>query len=77
MMCPFHYVKVYGMSSGSAVEKVPEILTSGWWILQGEPAAHTGFVRRARSIPVQKLLEAAEAKGKKLVLCGKQTINLE
>lgn len=37
---------------------------------QGEPAAHTGFVGRARSVPIHSLLSLAQSKSKKLVLCG-------
>ena len=42
---------------------------------QGEPAAHSGFVRRARSIPARRLLDLAESRGKKLLLCGEPAFN--
>lgn len=33
-------------------------------------AAHRGFLLRARSIPIQQLYQEAQARGKRLVLCG-------
>lgn len=34
------------------------------------PAAHRGFVTRARGIPIDALYQEARARGKRLVLCG-------
>jgi hypothetical protein len=38
--------------------------------VQALPAAHRGFLMRARSIPVEQLYFHARSQGKRLVLCG-------
>ncbi len=37
---------------------------------QSIPAAHSGFLKRARSTNVEQLYELAALSGRKLVLCG-------
>lgn len=37
---------------------------------KGAPAAHRGFLRRARGVPIEDLYLHAHRKGKKLLLCG-------
>lgn len=41
-----------------------------WCGAQAIPAAHTGFLSRARAIRVEHLYELAQSQRKRLVLCG-------
>jgi hypothetical protein len=41
-----------------------------WGLLQAAPAAHRGFLTRARGVPIEALYEHACRQGRRLVLSG-------
>lgn len=50
------------------LQEVPQAIGGG--VHKGAPAAHRGFLRRARAVPIEDLYLHAHRKGKKLLLCG-------
>ncbi len=50
------------------LQEVPQAMGGG--VHKGAPAAHRGFLRRARAVPIEDLYLHAHRKGKKLLLCG-------
>jgi len=47
-----------------------------WW-MQEVPAAHTGFLNRARGVPIHQLYKLAKKLKKRLVLTGVSLVLLE
>lgn len=47
------------------------------WRIQEVPAAHTGFLNRARGVPIQELYQLAKKLNKRLVLTGASLVLLQ
>ena len=61
--------RMLGKASCLSLPQIPAQADTGC-ILQGAPAAHRGFLSRARAADAGRYLREAQRRGLRLVLCG-------